>query len=1315
MKREAGIQFRKITSLLLATAMVMGVSPARVYADEFNAVENVAEEVTPEEVVAEEVTPEEVVAEEVTPEEIVAEEVTPEEIVSEEADSEESEVEEADASDVADAEDGDKITLYDDYLISYLDERCRPKGGTENNIGMEILYDDAGDIYAEISSADMANIKSLFFTNLIPDNDMVGSHIFEDFDRIDYSELYKFTSVTSLEIFNSKNLKLCGDDDTGYKLPATLKSLIISGCTITSNINLSGASNLEDLQFTNNTFSSPDYSAIIGLRGKYASDSDEADDTATSLLKNLKTAIFDGSDISEIYFPVGFSNARPGLIFSAENCGKVEEINTGDYYLINAYDKHNAQYAPSFLNCSSLTIMDIKGIADVAASEEKTQTLEISGCNKLETFYLSYYFTDADNRLTINAEGITKKGGEFFPSRVKNSAEGRFILRATNNFLRDGAENAMETIPDLFDEQEFIDDMPGYIVFDQDYKRFMKMGLWKNGQSTYIRQYEANPVLMFAGQTIDVNTPHFLTAGGAVLTDIKPNSSGVKYEITNVSMPTAEELAEKNMSEEDYAIISVDYSTNDLKVTALNPGLAKFTVKYETADGSKEENQYIIVYNPVKSIEFNSTSLGDITEPGDYYFSSTLEVEYPSLAEYAAPAVELDVYNTDGSVFTNYTSAGLSVQFDSSKRGKDDLKGNSVVNGKVINTSCINVTPNMAGRQIVIKGKSVGNEGGIPLYKTNTSLSATIINVRQSDTIHTSDSESDVALNGKAFGYHLPSNRDVPSEIYIELPNLPSEYLVSVPALQNAALKNIINIERVTDTKYKVSFTNDSEAIAKFLENNDEFVVNVNVTKPGTDLLATFSKTIKVSGRFTVSYDFADGTLVKSSDGTAATGTDYYEMPYTGSVDWPFDKAATRYGYDFAGWYYGDTKVTGLNSDTMKTAGLLKGDITLVAHWNGHQHVNILKFDSNNGRGEKTIDLGKPVTFPNTQSTFELVAGSELNKPIDEAGQSPRVFAGWYTAKEGGTRVSSPYAVNTDNTDEGKTVTLYAHWIHLPVITQSSLTLSRGQIGINFYMDNLDEYVADGGYYVSVGDKEYRIISPLSEDGNCYTGYVNAKNMSDKIDVTVYRKEDNGNKTPIGVYYANQAASKLEYSVLDYCNYVLNRGGSDSDLYNLCAAIKNYGVSAQHYFGYNTDGLPGVNVDSGIDYSSYAPEVVGTCPGGVTYLGSSLLLENNVTIRHYFDINSLTGLSFTVNGNALSQSDIHTKDGCYYIDIAGINALDLDAKQVLTVSGGGKTYTIKYSALSYCQKVNSKSGDNKLKTLANSLYWYNKQAEKYFK
>lgn len=167
-------------------------------------------------------------------------------------------------------------------------------------------------------------------------------------------------------------------------------------------------------------------------------------------------------------------------------------------------------------------------------------------------------------------------------------------------------------------------------------------------------------------------------------------------------------------------------------------------------------------------------------------------------------------------------------------------------------------------------------------------------------------------------------------------------------------------------------------------------------------------------------------------------------------------------------------------------------------------------------------------------------------------------------------------------------------------------------------------------------------------------------------------------------------------------------------LQTLARSMLNYGAKAQLQFNYKANEYE--LVDYGLD--SYTPEttdgvkfsgnkVIGTT--GLTYAGSSMLLEDTITYRVFFtaaDKNSLPEVQF--NNEQLTKGE---KGGYVYYDIEGIMAPELTKDLELKIN----TETFKVNPQNYIYNVlhNTKNTDE-IKNLVTALYDYYAKAYAYF-
>ena len=139
---------------------------------------------------------------------------------------------------------------------------------------------------------------------------------------------------------------------------------------------------------------------------------------------------------------------------------------------------------------------------------------------------------------------------------------------------------------------------------------------------------------------------------------------------------------------------------------------------------------------------------------------------------------------------------------------------------------------------------------------------------------------------------------------------------------------------------------------------------------------------------YTLTFDGNGGKATESSR-TVQYGSPYGTMP-----------TAMRTGYTFQGWYTAKNGGSKYNFNQTVT-----GDVTLYAHWSVNSYT--LTFDGNGGK-------------PSEASRTVAYGGQYGSLPT--ATRTGHTFQGWYTARNGGTKVSPTTTMGAADT------TLYAHW-----------------------------------------------------------------------------------------------------------------------------------------------------------------------------------------------------------------------------------------------------------------------------------------------
>lgn len=163
------------------------------------------------------------------------------------------------------------------------------------------------------------------------------------------------------------------------------------------------------------------------------------------------------------------------------------------------------------------------------------------------------------------------------------------------------------------------------------------------------------------------------------------------------------------------------------------------------------------------------------------------------------------------------------------------------------------------------------------------------------------------------------------------------------------------------------------------------------------------TRQLKNENKYTVTFE-PNGGQVSTKSKTVAPGAAYGTLP-----------SPSQSGYIFAGWYTAKSGGSRVTSATTFTAGK---DQTLYARWTKKYTVT---FNSNRGK---------------VSTKSKTVASGETYGTLPSPTRSGYMFVGWYTAKSGGSKVTS----STKFTAK-RNITLYAHWTARKSIKKASVSV----------------------------------------------------------------------------------------------------------------------------------------------------------------------------------------------------------------------------------------------------------------------------------
>jgi hypothetical protein len=270
----------------------------------------------------------------------------------------------------------------------------------------------------------------------------------------------------------------------------------------------------------------------------------------------------------------------------------------------------------------------------------------------------------------------------------------------------------------------------------------------------------------------------------------------------------------------------------------------------------------------------------------------------------------------------------------------------------------------------------------------------------------------------------------------------------------------------------------------------------------------------------------------------------------------------------------------------------------------------------------------------------------------------------------------------------------------------------NGDISINFYFDVTEETRNDADAYILItypnGTTEKILLSEARTKtaGNVTYYIVNPELPAKEINSIISARVVLGDGTE-GILY--------EKSIRGYAETVIANAASFSQKQvSLMEALIAYGEAASVHFG-GQSAAHEMSEITAETLKAYEIQKIGSTNAGLSYYGSSVLLESETTIRHYFKLTSgsISDHTFLLDGKVVTPVN-EAGTNYWYIDIPNIVSKDLDRVYVLEADG----MTVKYCALSYAYAALNAYGNDASKgaicNTVRALYEYNRAANEYF-
>ncbi len=275
------------------------------------------------------------------------------------------------------------------------------------------------------------------------------------------------------------------------------------------------------------------------------------------------------------------------------------------------------------------------------------------------------------------------------------------------------------------------------------------------------------------------------------------------------------------------------------------------------------------------------------------------------------------------------------------------------------------------------------------------------------------------------------------------------------------------------------------------------------------------------------------------------------------------------------------------------------------------------------------------------------------------------------------------------------------------VCVGSSLYI-ESRVGINVYFDIADELATKEmlAQIVTINEDYETDFSLYSDISNLPVAYHNEKDL---YYVTLFLSPKDFDNVSFDVSILIDSESLLtvaSINILDLIDAYVDNCDDDS-LANLLTTLKDYARYSDAFF---SDKPMTLYSSKETICEKALPEMNSSDLDGVEFYGSALLLEDRVTIRHYFKVEDVSSFQ------SLYDTDVRfgTKAEYIYFDIENVSVLDLfDQKDFYIKDKEGNVVCfIKYSVSNYID--NNKYSDNEsFLNLVKSMYDYSVKAIEY--
>lgn len=401
-------------------------------------------------------------------------------------------------------------------------------------------------------------------------------------------------------------------------------------------------------------------------------------------------------------------------------------------------------------------------------------------------------------------------------------------------------------------------------------------------------------------------------------------------------------------------------------------------------------------------------------------------------------------------------------------------------------------------------------------------------------------------------------------------------------------------------------------------------------------------------------------------------------------------------------------------------------DMYFVANWKATVMPSVTEYSKDNPTGKDVSSEYDLTVEPTRKDVTDITRNKDgsvtmCNKSDKRNEQNDIEFIWTPKVSDGRETLKQTYSMNDFSYDEADQT----------IQAQQSVTLiDNNTLGLNIYWTAKDSLY--GAVKYSVEGEPYNTwyqtleSSNVSDDDglNHYktTLKLGAAQLAKNIKVQFVMRPG----------YGDDVIKEFTTSVASYTKKLLDSTDASYAKYKpLLKSMLNYGAAAQSYFGYDTK-KPANSCLADKD------KTIGDIPKkdidrfninkkfhikGLTYYGTSLVLGDKVTMRHYFKLeegrdisnyyaNITKKLEFPNNVYSSSKCKFQKKGDLYYIETTD-SFKSIFERPTIYISDGNNSEYFMYSPMNYVAKAYIKGNMKpELKKLINSMYWMETEKNK---